>query len=404
MSFRGAGRLFFETTVMNEDLGTAATRPSAPRGAGTIAVESPLQGSTTLPLIHWSETGVQLEPSALPRYERLDLLGSGGMGEVVRARDNDIGRDVAVKRLKAGLTHPELYARFVEEVRTIGKLDHPNIVPIHDAGLDAQGYFFVMKHVEGESLASIIRRLDEGDAEAHARWPFERRVDVIRKVLEALRYAHAKGVLHRDIKPANILVGPLGEVFLLDWGIAKRERGAPDSATPAPAPGAPRPLETTAGAVMGTPLYMSPEQARGETADERSDLYSLCLVFYELLTLRHPFAHLADDAAKLLAAVAKAKIPHAATRRHPEQIQPPMDLGWLLQKGLAKDPAQRYQTADELIRRLDDRAEGKVPIQCHVTAAKRTSYEAMRLISRFPALFFLVLAAAAAAGLWQLFR
>ena len=172
---------------------------------------------------------------------------------MVRARDNDIGRDVAVKRLHAGLNHSELYARFIEEVRTVGQLEHPNIVPIHDAGLDAQGYFFVMKHVEGESLASIIARLAAGDPVAHGRWPFERRIDVIRKVLEALRYAHSKGVVHRDIKPANILVGPMGEVFLLDWGIAKRERGAPQPSAAAPETTGDA-LATRAGAVMGTPL------------------------------------------------------------------------------------------------------------------------------------------------------
>src|SRR6185503_9148146 len=116
------------------------------------------------------------------------------------ARDNDIGREVAVKRLRAGLSHPEIFARFVEEVRTVGQLEHPNIVPIHDAGVDSSGYFFVMKKVEGETLQQIIAKLDAGDVEAHRWWTFERRVNVIRKVLEALRYAHRQGIIHRDIK------------------------------------------------------------------------------------------------------------------------------------------------------------------------------------------------------------
>jgi serine/threonine protein kinase len=381
--------------VMGDDIDTASTRPSAPRPVtSTLSATSGYGPSnTTLPVVHWSETGAVLEVSTLPRYEQIELLGEGGMGEVLRARDNDIGRDVAVKRLRPDLQHPELFARFVEEVRTIGQLEHPNIVPIHDAGLDAQGYFFVMKHVEGESLASLITRLDAGDLDAHIRWPIERRVDIVRKVLEALRYAHSRGVIHRDIKPANILVGPMGEVFLLDWGIAKRDRHTDPSHAPSDALG--DTTHTRMGSVMGTPLYMSPEQARGAPADARSDIYSLCMTLYELATLKHPFAHIRDTAT-LLKAVQTMGIPHAATRRHKHQQSTSMDLSWVIKKGLSKDPAERYQSADELIRRFDDRAKGKVPIQCHITATKRLVYESLRLVDRFPAAF--TLSAVAAIG------
>jgi serine/threonine-protein kinase len=372
-----------EVFVMDEnDIGVASTRPSAPRGPGEpLKLSQTVSGSTTLPIVHWSDGGAVLQQSALPRYERLATLGEGGMGEVVRARDNDIGREVAVKRLRPDLQHPELYARFVEEVRTVGQLEHPNIVPIHDAGLDEQGYFFVMKHVDGESLATIIERLRNGDAAAHARWTFERRIDVIRKVLEALRYAHKSGVVHRDIKPANIVVGPMGEVFLIDWGIAKRvghgPKSAPAAATPAGA------THTHAGAVMGTPMYMSPEQARGEEADARSDLYSLCMTLYELLTLVHPFAGITETQ-RVLEAVVREPIPVAGFVRHPNQPLVPMDMSWVLKKGVDKSPAERFQSADELIRRLDDRAEGKVPIQCPITATIRVNYEVMRWVRHNP--------------------
>ena len=245
----------------------------------------------------------------------------------------------------------------------------------------AGGFFFVMKKVEGETLYTIIEKLKAGDRDAHRRWAFERRVNVVRKVLEALRYAHGKGVVHRDIKPANVLVGAADEVFLLDWGIAKRSKsGAPDALASTALAGS---THTHAGAVMGTPLYMSPEQARGLAADERSDLYSLCLTLYEFITLRHPFAHLTrpDRGAE-----GRHQRPHprGGVRRHPYQHNPPMDLSHVLRKGVAKDPAARFQSAAELAQRLDDRAEGKVPVQCPISATKRANYELMKLVNRVP--------------------
>jgi serine/threonine-protein kinase len=328
--------------------------------------------TATLPSVKWGAQGPTLQERTLPRYERLSVLGSGGMGEVVRARDNDIGRTVAVKRLHANLAHPELFARFVEEVQIIGQLEHPNIPPIHDAGIDAEGYFFVMKQVEGETLDAIIARLQDSDVPTHKRWPLERRIEVMRKVIEALRYAHSKGIVHRDIKPSNILVGPMGEVFVLDWGIAVRARGV--GATP----------DTQ---VIGTPMYMSPEQAKGEKLDGRSDLFSLCVTFYEFLTLRHPFAEVAHDPAAVMQAIVSKDARHGATVRHRAQPSIPMDVGWFLKAGLHRSPALRYRSADELAQRLDDRASGKVPIQCHITATKRTTYEFMRFVNRWPVPF-----------------
>ncbi len=165
--------------------------------------------------------------------------------------------------------------------------------------------------------------------------------------------------------------------------------------------GASSPFHTHAGAVMGTPMYMSPEQARGEPADARSDLYSLCVTAYELLTLVHPHARHRDLQA-VLAAVRDEKPSFAGFVRHPAQRSVPMELGWLLAKGLEKDPAQRYPSAQALADRLDDRAEGKVPIQCHVTAARRLSYETMRLINHHAPVYSaaLLLLAAAALYLW----
>ncbi len=381
-----------DTLLTEEVVGSASTRPSAPKVPAASAHTTIHSGTTiaaTLPGVEWGDRGATLQPRSLPRYETLAVLGEGGMGEVVQARDNDIGREVAVKRLRVEHQHPELYARFVEEVRTVGQLEHPNIVPIHDAGLDDQGYFFVMKRVEGESLESIIAKLARGDRDAHARWPFERRIDVIRKVLEALRYAHSKGVVHRDIKPANILVGPMGEVFLLDWGIAKRQ-GAEPATGSAPATPTARATETRVGAVMGTPLYMAPEQARGEPADPRSDLYSLMVTLWELLGLDHPYARL--QPAQVMEAVAFGRFPFVPLGKHPIQGTIPWELSWLVQKGTEPDPAKRFQSADELIRRFDDRAMGKVPIQCPITFTKRVNYEVMRFVTNNPRAYMAMMA------------
>ena len=159
------------------------------------------------------------------RYETIRRLGEGGFGEVVGARDNDIGREVAVKRLHPEMRSPAVLARFAEEVRTIGSLEHPNIIPIHDVGVQENGdYYFVMKYVAGETLESIIEKLAAGDRDTHARFGVERRVQIFTSLLEAVAFAHSKGILHRDIKPANVMVGAYGEVVLMDWGIAKRLR------------------------------------------------------------------------------------------------------------------------------------------------------------------------------------
>jgi serine/threonine-protein kinase len=371
------------------DDGTASTHISAETyipASSTQAMNATTNRSSvvvTLPAIEWGDTGAQLHDRSLPRYETVGLLGEGGMGEVLKARDNDIGREVAVKRLKHEQQHPELLARFVEEVRTVGQLEHPNIVPIHDAGVDDQGAFFVMKQVEGESLEKIIEKLAAGDAATHARFPFERRVEIVRKVAEALRYAHDKGVIHRDIKPGNILVGPMGEVFLLDWGIAKRE-GRRDTAGVAGAKTTGT-RETMAGAVMGTPLYMAPEQAAGQPVDARSDLYSLCVTLYELISLEHPYAKLGTH--EVLEKVKTRDFPFLYLGSRPVQGSSPWDLAWLIKKGVSLDPAKRFQSADELIRTIDDRAEGKVPIRCPITLTKRVNYEVMRFVQRWPKLY-----------------
>jgi serine/threonine-protein kinase len=350
--------------------------------------------STVLPRVELVGETPRLVQQEKPRYEALRSLGRGGLGEVVGARDNDIGRDVAVKRLRPDVASPGTLARFVEEVRTIGRLEHPNIIPIHDVGVDERGeYYFVMKYVDGETLESIIDKLAEGDPTYHARYGFERRVAIFTALLEAVAFAHARGIVHRDIKPANVMVGAYGEVVLMDWGIAKRVRGEAEI-QPGPASGPLAPVDTPkrgalfatiAGQIIGTPAYMSPEQARGEPVDERSDLYSLCMLFHELLCLRHPLAE-KRTLEEMLHGVVNEATPMAGLVSSPHQPPTPMDLSWFVRKGLAKHPANRYASAQEMIDVLARRAEGEIPIRCHVTFMRRMTLGATRFVDRHPLL------------------
>jgi serine/threonine-protein kinase len=309
------------------------------------------------------------------RYELANTLGEGGVGEVIKARDNDIDRDVAIKRLR-----PEMRAsnanvlRFAEEVRTVGRLEHPNIVPIHDVGVHENGeLFFVMKYVEGETLEGIIEKLASGDRAYHAKYPFERRVEIFMGILEAISYAHAKGIIHRDIKPANVMVGPYGEVMMMDWGLARATRG-------------PELGGLGGSGVMGTPAYMSPEQARGDEMDERSDVYSLSVTLYELLTLHHPHEHV-KTLPEMLEAVKNTIAPDVLhVPVNAAQGIVPIDLGWFLEKGLRKDRTQRYQNVGEMLDRLRRRAEGDIPVQCVVTFSMRASTLLRRALNKRPLL------------------
>ena len=360
--------------------------------------------TTVLPRIEVNGAQAELVFDGKQRFEKIRVLGEGGLGEVVGAHDHDIGRKVAIKRLKADVRSPAALARFVDEIRTIGKLEHPNIIPIHDVGMDEQGeLYFVMKYVDGETLESVIEKLSSGDPAYHKHYTFERRVEIFRALLEALAFAHDKGIVHRDIKPANVMIGKFGEVLLMDWGIAKSLREdavelppvdlPPQSATretsAAPSRAAPRnpsrAFETMLGSLIGTPLYMAPEQAAGQVMDERADVYSVCLVLYELLYLRHPYANKLslDD----LLAAARAEPIDTQDRVHAHQPPVPVELMWFLRRGLEKDRTKRYQSIRAMIDVLDRRADGDICVDCPVTLAKSATMKSTKILDAHPVLF-----------------
>jgi serine/threonine-protein kinase len=350
---------------------------------------------TILPQVVLRGANLELEHTPADRFEVVSPLGEGALGEVVLARDNDVGRLIAVKSLKAERHDAATLARFVEEVRIVGQLEHPGIPPLHDVGVDDRGrYYFVMKYVEGETLDAIIEKLRAGDPAYHARFTFEYRALVFRDVLRAVEYAHSRGIIHRDIKPANIMVGPRGEALVADWGLARKIRDAngPDEppsemlrqqletielkASAAPAGGAgvaSRLLATEQDSIVGTPAFMSPEQARGrnDEVDERSDVYSLAATFYRFLSLE-PYLPLKRTAAEMLRAVALEE-PIEPGHLPLTGVQPivPRELSVFVMRGLAKNPDLRYQSVRDMLDELQRCFEGQICVVCPPTFVKR---------------------------------
>ncbi|HSD87507.1 MAG TPA: serine/threonine-protein kinase [Kofleriaceae bacterium] len=214
-----------------------------------------------------------------PRYGLRTLLGKGGMGEVWLAHDGRVDREIAIKLMR-GTSDPESVARFLREARVQGRLEHPSVVPVHDLGTEPGTPFFAMKRLTGTTLAEVLHSAD-------ARNTIPRRTLLTRfvDICLAIQFAHERGVIHRDLKPANIMLGDYGEAYVLDWGLARiagdsgdagviRRSDLKDDASSG---------QTEAGAMLGTPGYMAPEQVRGEPVDVRADIFSLGCILFEIL-------------------------------------------------------------------------------------------------------------------------
>ena len=271
------------------------------------------------------------------RYVLRSLLGRGGMGEVWLARDVRIERDIAIKMMRGdGRPDPEAVARFLREARVQGRLEHPAIVPVHDLGGDDDAPYFAMKRLTGRTLGDVIAARDP---EWTRRTLLARLVDVCL----AVELAHQRGVIHRDLKPANIMLGDFGETYVLDWGLA-RVVGADDDAlirTSDLRSGDSGEGQTVAGAMLGTPGYMAPEQMRGEPIDRRADVYALGCVLFEIL-MGTP----AMPPRQALELTLTAACLRPSERFRDADVPPELDE--LCARATASSPADRIATAREL--------------------------------------------------------
>ena len=277
----------------------------------------------------------------LTRYEIKNRLGSGGMATVYRALDKNLNRDVAIKVLHEHLVHEETFKdRFEQEAQFIASFNHPNIIQIYDFDTiesdDGKIYYMVMPYLRGETLSDV---LDVCRAK-EATLPHERIKEIISDLADALDYAHARGMVHRDVKPANILFDENNRAVLTDFGIA---RLAENSGL------------TAEGTIIGTPSYMSPEQATGNITDYRSDLYSLGIILFELLTGRPPF----DDESTVSLLLKHAQTPPPRVSQYLGQMNDALDA--VLNKMLEKDANNRYQSARALKLALEDAVNSESP-------------------------------------------
>jgi eukaryotic-like serine/threonine-protein kinase len=322
--------------------------------AATLEMAASPHDDATMPLGQtegWSQPASPFPASTAPllprsllgkRYEILALLGEGGMGAVYKAQDRELDRVVALKVIRPELAvHPEVLARFKQELILARKVTHRNVIRIFDLGEAAGTKFITMDFVDGQDLKGLIKK--------KGKLSFEEIVPIIKQVCLALEAAHTEGVVHRDLKPQNIMVDQQGKVYVMDFGIARSvEAGAGMTQT---------------GMLVGTPEYMSPEQVRGEHVDLRSDIFALGLILYELLTGQMPF---------------KADTPQASMyKRTREAARPaveidpniPRFLSDVTRKCLEIDPARRYQSTAEIVADLDSWTAGNGKVAWTSTVA-----------------------------------
>jgi serine/threonine protein kinase len=278
------------------------------------------------------------QPQSLGRYQVRGVLGKGAMGLVYDGLDPTLARRVAIKTIltttldEATARHYEM--RFMREVRAVARINHPNIVQVYDYGTEQGLAYIVMEYIDGRELKDA---LDAGE-----RFSLKQVLAMTRELLEALEFAHEAGVIHRDIKPANVMLDAAGRVKLTDFGVARITD--PDADTGE---------ATRAGAMIGTPSYMSPEQIQGQPIDRRTDVFSAGVLFYQLLTGRKPFEGTGWALARKI--VQEDPVPPS------QLVQIPLDIDRVVARALAKSLDYRYPTARAFAEALQRVAEGKSP-------------------------------------------
>jgi serine/threonine protein kinase len=305
------------------------------------------------------------------RYEIMRLLGRGGMAVVFLAQDVVLEREVAIKVLPPGMSHdPKLIPRFQQEAKTAAKLDHPNIIPIYRVESEAGLNYIVMKYVNGRSLDQV---LDSGPL------PVAQARRVLREAALALGHAHTRKIVHRDVKPANIMLEADGRVVLTDFGISKAAQGAVQL--------------TGTGAIIGTPHYMAPEQAKGLEVDGRADQYALAIVGHQLLTGKVPF----DGTAHSILYKQVFEPPPPVIEVRPDT---PRDLSLALERALSKEPERRFPSMEDFAAAVSGERSGAAT----VVSAPVKREEKPGTTTRPVLLAFSVCALALAGAAWFGFR
>ena len=337
------------------------TRSEVTPGAQTISLDgnaTPSTSSASSAVVVRRGLGMAARPARL-RFALIDELGRGGMGVVLRGRDPDLQREVAIKLLRAN-DDPVRQARFFTEAQINGQLEHPNIVPVHESGLDQDGRpWFAMKLVRGRELSEVLSERRSHPATAAA-WPLVRLVGVLIQICNGMAFAHSRHVIHRDLKPGNIMLGDFGEVLVMDWGLGKVlvDEIGEDGRKAGSSTVTSSPVVTLDGAVVGTPCYMPPEQARGDLdlVGVPSDVYALGAILYEILTGQPPVT--GDSVEEVVRKVRAHEI--ARPLRDPAGRRVPRELAAVAMRALEADPADRYPGAaalgDDLQAWLDHRS------------------------------------------------
>lgn len=295
------------------------------------------------------EDSLDLVGGNYQKYQILKELGRGGMGRVLLAYDRTLKRKTALKICSHA--DRDRLLRFVKEAQIESQLEHHNIAPVYDAGKTSQGeMYFAMRYIEGASLAEMLHPPNGKFFDSGVPFPLRRRLTIFCKVLEGMAYAHSMGIIHRDIKPQNIMVGQYGEVLVVDWGVAKvlSERKRPEITFPTEGDQISERLQTLVGSVVGTPGYMSPEQALGEVEKLSipSDIYSLGVVLYEILTKTPPFSG-TEVMDVLMKTIRHDFLPPSQVAVEESPVSRALEQ--VVLKAMAPDPSHRYPSAEKML-------------------------------------------------------
>ena len=280
-------------------------------------------------------------------------MARGGMGEVWLAKDLRLNRGVAIKLVRAErAAEARVVNAVIHEARLTARVEHPNIVPVHDLGVTEDGrFFYTMKRVHGRSLSALLRAQARGDATMSEEYSLIKLMSILRQVCLAVAFVHSQGILHRDLKPSNVMIGEYGEVVIIDWGLARAKIKRKDGP----------PVTGKSELVQGTPAYMSPEQARFGLpgTDERSDIYSLGAILYQVLALRPPYRRAKSESLQAYLRRIVSTTPPSPSEVAPPGREVPRDLAALAVRCMDKDPEQRVQEARGLAKELELHIEGK---------------------------------------------